>query len=256
MSRQRLVKPDFFQHEELYQLEASCGLPIRLAFAGLWTQCDRRGLFEWKPGRLKLNVLPFDACDFCEVLAALESAGFVQSYVVDGRMFGRIPTFVRHQSFHVNEKPDRNIPDPPEPTTAPPQHSAVTVQAPPRHSASTSVTGTVTGTVTAPIAVADAVQDDRRQPNVGMVAAFLDLVPETRRPSWESTIDGWRNGMGYIGGRAAAEEDIAQGLTEYLAATIEPDFAPRHVVTFVHKAEQRRTKTHAADKPTSFYEVL
>lgn len=88
-----------------------------------------------------------------------------------------------------------------------------------------------------------------------VVHDFLGLVPPSRRLAWESTLDGWREGLGYIAGRRATEDDIVQGITEYLAATPEPDYSPRHVVTFVHKAEQRRTKAPTSDKPTSFYEV-
>jgi hypothetical protein len=45
------------------------------------------------------------------VLAALEDAGFIESYVVDGQDFGRIPGFTNWQSFHPHEKPS-SIPEP------------------------------------------------------------------------------------------------------------------------------------------------
>ena len=51
--RIRSVLPEFFSHEDLYDLELASGLPVRLAYAGLWTWTDRRGVFEWRPRRLK-----------------------------------------------------------------------------------------------------------------------------------------------------------------------------------------------------------
>lgn len=87
------------------------------------------------------------------------------------------------------------------------------------------------------------------------VGVFLNALPPTRRLAWQQTLDGWRQGVGYIAGRPAADADIAQGVTEYLASSPTPDFAPAHVVQFVRRAEERRTKPPKAEKPTSFWEV-
>jgi len=114
MARQRLVKPDVFQHEELHRAEMGSGLPIIRAFIGLWTQADRRGLFEWKPGKLKANICPFDSILFDDVLSVLEHEGFIRSYVVDGKRYGCIPTMPIHQSFNVHEKPNKLLPLPPD----------------------------------------------------------------------------------------------------------------------------------------------
>lgn len=77
--------------------------------------------------------------------------------------------------------------------------------------------------------------------NSGAVSAFLELVPERQRATWAAMLEGWRQGQGYIGGKCAADEDIAQGLVEYLAANLKPDFVPKHVVRYVQTAERRRT---------------
>ena len=45
MARIRTIKPEFFRHEGLYELEQETGFAIRVAFAGLWTACDREGRF-------------------------------------------------------------------------------------------------------------------------------------------------------------------------------------------------------------------
>ena len=145
MARQRFVKPDFFQHDDLHRAELVSALPLRVAYIGLWCQCDRRGLFEWKPSRLKLNVLPFDDVDFEAVLNALETAGFIRSYVVNGERFGCVPTFAKHQTFHVREQEAKHIPAPPQPSAS---TGPALVPAPGSHGASTPVTVTGTATVT------------------------------------------------------------------------------------------------------------
>ena len=112
MPRSRIIKPEFFKHAGLYDAEARSGLPLRLAFEGLWCVADRAGRFQWKPRELKLDVLPYDPVDFSDVLDALESAGFIESYSVEGKRFGVIPTFGTHQTFHHRESQSK-LPEPP-----------------------------------------------------------------------------------------------------------------------------------------------
>lgn len=103
MPRIRTVKPSFFRHEELFEAEKSSGLPLRVAYIGLWTCCDRKGRFEWKPRQLKLDILPWDELDFEAVLMALESAKFIESYEVDGRKYGWVLRFEEHQVINKRE---------------------------------------------------------------------------------------------------------------------------------------------------------
>ena len=130
MSRIRQIKPGFFKDADLYDAEVSSGLPLRLAFAGLWTVTDKRGVFAWSRN-IKPDVLPYDPCDMLAVLDALERAGFVQRYVVDGKSFGLIPGFADHQHFHRDEKPSK-MPGPPDSdgstVLAPEKHGADAVQ--------------------------------------------------------------------------------------------------------------------------------
>ena len=105
MSRIRTIKPEFFSHEALYEVERTSGLPVRLAFAGLWTQADRDGKFQWRPQRLKLAILPYDPVDFDEVLGALVTAGVVVKYEIDGVIYGAIPSWHKHQRPHHKEPP-------------------------------------------------------------------------------------------------------------------------------------------------------
>lgn len=111
MARIRSIKPEFFQHERLFDAERDSKLPLRVAFAGLWTVSDREGRFEWRPRALKLNVLPYDELDFADVLSALESGGFIVRYEVDGKSFGFIPSWGEHQHINVRE-PSSTIPSP------------------------------------------------------------------------------------------------------------------------------------------------
>lgn len=103
MARIRTIKPEFFKHAELFDAEVQSGMPLRVAFAGLWCQCDREGRFRWKPRELKSDVLPHDDLDFSRVLHALVTRGFVVPYEVDGKLYGHIPSWHRHQVINNRE---------------------------------------------------------------------------------------------------------------------------------------------------------
>ena len=112
MARIRTVKPELFRHEELFECEVETNLPIRIAFAGLFTAADREGRFEWKPKTLKLDCLPHDEVDFSRVLDALTTRGFVVRYACNGREYGVIPSFTRHQVIN-NRETESHLPPPP-----------------------------------------------------------------------------------------------------------------------------------------------
>lgn len=109
--RIRTIKPEFFRHEELYDLEKETGLPIRVAYAGLWCAADREGRFAWKVRTLKSLVLPFDDVDFSRVLHALTTRGFLKCYRCNDEWYGVIPSFKTHQFVNPREK-GSEIPDP------------------------------------------------------------------------------------------------------------------------------------------------
>ncbi|WP_426418221.1 hypothetical protein [Bradyrhizobium genosp. A] len=111
MARIRTIKPEFFRHEGLFEAEKESGLPLRLAFAGLWTAADREGRFKWKPRELKLDCLPHDEIDFSRVLVALLSRGFLVKYEVDGREYGYIPSWHDHQIIN-NRESASTLPEP------------------------------------------------------------------------------------------------------------------------------------------------
>jgi hypothetical protein len=110
-ARIRTIKPDFFRHEKLFDAEQETGLPLRVAFAGLWTAADREGRFKWRPRELKLDCLPFDVVDFSRVLDALTTRGFIVKYELQGEEFGCIPSWHEHQVIN-NREADSTLPDP------------------------------------------------------------------------------------------------------------------------------------------------
>lgn len=103
MARIRTIKPEFFLHDELFELEQETGLPVRLAFIGLWTQCDREGRFKWRPLRLKAAILPYDSVDMSRVLHALNTRGFLVKYANETGEYGVIPSFKNHQVINNKE---------------------------------------------------------------------------------------------------------------------------------------------------------
>lgn len=112
MARIRSIKPAFFRHRRLYLGEKETGLPLRIAFAGLWTCADREGRFRWEPDELKLDCLPYDELDFLRVLDALLTRGFIIHYACEDREYGVIPGFKQHQVIN-NREAASEIPEPP-----------------------------------------------------------------------------------------------------------------------------------------------
>ena len=107
--RIRTVKPEFFVHAEIADLEREVGLPVRLAYIGLWCAADRDGKFKWNPRRLGVQILPYDNVDFEVIMDALEGAGFIDKYEVDDNTYGCVPSFPRHQVIN-NREVDSSIP--------------------------------------------------------------------------------------------------------------------------------------------------
>lgn len=112
MSRIRTIKPEFFRHEGLQDIEvANPGSYVMLVFAGLWLVADREGRFEWRPRRLKLDVLPFLDFDMERTLNILDDSGLVLKYEHSGETYGAIMSWDRHQIVGRDEPPSE-IPAP------------------------------------------------------------------------------------------------------------------------------------------------
>jgi hypothetical protein len=117
--RIRTVKPEFFLHDGLFEAEKEAGLPLRVAFIGLWCAADREGRFRWEPRRLGAAIMPYDGVDFSRVLDALATHGFLVRYACNDVGYGYIPSFGRHQFVNPREKPSQ-LPAPPENPPTPP----------------------------------------------------------------------------------------------------------------------------------------
>lgn len=102
MAKIRTIKPELFRHEALCEAEFASKLPLRLAFIGLFTCCDREGRFRWRPRTLKLDVFPYDDIDFAAILEALLHYGFIKKYVIANERYGYIPSWHKHQ--HINNR--------------------------------------------------------------------------------------------------------------------------------------------------------
>ena len=100
MARARNIKPTFFQNEELAELTAL----ERLAFIGMWTIADFKGCIELRPKRLKIQLLPYDNCNFEEIVTNLDKSGFISIYSVQGQRYLKIINFEKHQTPHKNER--------------------------------------------------------------------------------------------------------------------------------------------------------
>ena len=108
MARARNIKPSFFTNDELGDVNPLA----RLLFIGMWTIADFKGCFEYKPKRLKVQLLPYDDCDIEELVTDLEKSGFISKYAVQGRQYIKALNFTKHQNPHKNERDSGSeIPD-------------------------------------------------------------------------------------------------------------------------------------------------
>lgn len=110
--RARNLKPGFFHNEQL----AGVSHTARLLFAGLSLVADREGRFEYRPNKIRLQVFPGDDPVLVDIetrfneLAQQELIEFYDG--PNGRCYGWIPTFTKHQTPHHRESPSV-LPPPP-----------------------------------------------------------------------------------------------------------------------------------------------
>lgn len=108
MARIRTIKPEFFRHEKLQDLEIEFPeLRAMMVFAALWGHCDKNGIFEWKPRQLQLDILPFvweaTGKHLGSTLEALVKHGFIKTYTDGQKTYGFVPTFKEHQRVNGKE---------------------------------------------------------------------------------------------------------------------------------------------------------
>lgn len=104
--RSRNIKPGLFKNEVL----AECSPLARILWIGLWCYADREGRFEFRPKRIKAEILPYDNGEITVLLQELQKHGFVIMYEVNGIQYGQVSNFQKHQHPHHTEKASE-IPD-------------------------------------------------------------------------------------------------------------------------------------------------
>ena len=108
MARARNIKPSFFTNDDLSETNPLA----RLLFIGMWTIADFKGCFEYKPKRLKVQLLPYDECNIEQLVSDLEKSGFIAIYTVQGQRYIKVLNFTKHQNPHKNERESGSeIPD-------------------------------------------------------------------------------------------------------------------------------------------------
>ena len=107
MARSRNIKPGFYKNEDL----AECSIWARFIFPGLWMMADREGRLEYRPKRIKGELLPYDNEDVEPLWNELQRFGFILIYEVQGAKFIQIVKFLTHQNPHYKEAPS-TIPAP------------------------------------------------------------------------------------------------------------------------------------------------
>jgi hypothetical protein len=100
MARARNIKPGFFQNDALGELSPLA----RLLFIGMWTIADFKGCLEYRPKRLKAQLLPYDECNIESIMTSLYKSRFVTIYHVQGQPYIKIMNFEKHQNPHPNER--------------------------------------------------------------------------------------------------------------------------------------------------------
>lgn len=112
--RSRNIKPGFYANEDL----AECSLWARYIFPGLWMMADREGKLEYRPKKIKGELLRFDNQDVEPLLGELQARGFILIYEVGGAKYIQIIKFLDHQNPHHREA-ESVIPSPQSPGLIP-----------------------------------------------------------------------------------------------------------------------------------------
>jgi hypothetical protein len=105
MSRQRMVKPEFFLSESM----GAVSVEARLLFIGLWVAADDSGALRAQTRRIKQEVFPYDdgirPADVARMLAELEAVGSIRAHESDDGLVVVIPKFGTYQKINRPSKP-------------------------------------------------------------------------------------------------------------------------------------------------------
>lgn len=93
MARIRSVHPGLFTDEVFVTLSPAA----QVFWIGLWCEADDHGVFEWKPVTLKMRIIPAAETGAEPLLQELAEKGLIRRYEADGRSYGAVRNFCRHQ---------------------------------------------------------------------------------------------------------------------------------------------------------------
>jgi hypothetical protein len=108
--RSRNIKPGFYKNDLL----AECDPLARILFTGLWCMADREGRLEYRPKKIKAELLPYDSCNIDKLVKQLSDKNFIIIYSVNDEYYIEINNFLKHQTPHIKEQastipaPDKN----------------------------------------------------------------------------------------------------------------------------------------------------
>lgn len=93
MSRIRSIHPGIWTDEAFVTMSPLA----RLFMLGIWNECDDQGIFPWSPLQLKMRLLPMEGAQPDKLLMELVEAGFVLSFMVEGKQYGAVKNFKKYQ---------------------------------------------------------------------------------------------------------------------------------------------------------------
>jgi hypothetical protein len=93
MARIRSVHPGLASDEAFMSMT----MAAKAAWSLLWTECDDKGVFEWKPVVLKARIFPADNIDFAEILSEYEGLDCVKKFIFGGKSYGVVRNFCKFQ---------------------------------------------------------------------------------------------------------------------------------------------------------------
>jgi hypothetical protein len=100
MARIRTIKPEFWQDEQL----AECSPHARLLAIAILQLCDANGVFRYIPLQIHAHAFPWEQeVNTPSLLGELEAAGYLFFYTAEGRRYGCVPGFPRHQRLQGKE---------------------------------------------------------------------------------------------------------------------------------------------------------
>lgn len=109
--RRRMLNPDFFTDPDIV---ASLNAYGRLLYQGMWCVADDSGCFELNPLLLKMKILPGDQDitteDIQKYLEKLIDLKKIITYEVDGKKYGWLKNFHKHQTLNKPNSPSVPLP--------------------------------------------------------------------------------------------------------------------------------------------------